>query len=90
MAKQGSFKKEVLTPEQRLQTKKENFTRVITPRMRRALKSIHLLRNCTSQNYAYSPEQAVAVINALLAAVSQIEAAFTKQIKSQAEFSLPS
>lgn len=90
MAKTGKSDKVAVSPEQRIQVRRANFVRVVTPRIKKALKAIHLIRNCTSANYDYTPSQAEATIAALLAAVGQVEAAFSKKVQATQEFSLPS
>lgn len=90
MSKAEKDKKVVLTPEQKAKAKRETFKRVVSPRVTKAIKAIHLVGNCAGNAYEYSDEQAKSICLALSTAVQTVEGAYTKKALKDAGFSLPS
>ena len=89
MAKAEKKDKVSVSPEQRLQVRRESFLRVVTPRVNKAVKSIHLVGNCAGAGYSYTPEQSKAVVLALQVAVQGVENAYNKKVEATKEFQLP-
>jgi len=90
MAKVDKGKAVALTGEQKLEKKRAAFRRVVTPRVNRAFKAIHLVGNCASSGYSFTPEEAASICKALQAAVDVVTAAYSKKTDKQASFSFPS
>ena len=61
------------------ETKNEAFLRLVNKRLPVAVKRLRLIGNLTSPNYAYTPEQAAAVLNVLRAELDKLEAQFSKE-----------
>jgi len=59
------------------ESKVVKFKRVCTPRLRKALKAISLISNCSTKDYAYNKEQSDKIINSLTDAVAVLEKKFT-------------
>jgi len=89
MSKEAGKKAVTLTAEQKVKAKQDTFTRVVTPRVNKALKAIGLIANCSGSAYLYTPEQAKAVLLALQVAVQGVADAYAKTAKRGTEFSLP-
>jgi len=77
-----------LTPENRLAIRQADFVRVVTPRVKKAVKAISLVSNCASSNYSFTAEQAGRIIIALHTAVDVVEVSFSKKTQATAEFQL--
>ena len=54
------------------ESKHTKFKRVCTPRLRKALKAIALIGNCSTKDYAYSKEQADKIYELLDDAVQKV------------------
>ncbi len=59
------------------ESKVVKFKRVCTPRLRKALKAISLIGNCSTKDYAYNKEQTDKIINSLTDAVGSLEKQFS-------------
>lgn len=59
------------------ESKVVKFRRVCTPRLRKALKAISLIGNCSTKDYAYNKEQTDKIINSLTDAVGVLEKQFS-------------
>lgn len=68
------------------ETKEMKFTRVVKPRVGKALKMISLVGNCTGSGYTYTPEQASQIIIALHKAIDALEGQFAKKRDKQEDF----
>lgn len=86
--KKDSTKPE-LTDAQKLQVKRDNFARVLPPRMDKALKAIRMVGDCTNPTYLFTPEQAEAVMSQLQAAVTGVMKRFTGEKGKSGGFTLP-
>jgi len=78
-----------LTDAQKKQKKIDNFARVLPRRMDKALKAIRMVGDCTLPSYTYTTEQAKAVTDKLLAAVSEVEERFAGVQGKSGGFVLP-
>ena len=66
------------------ETKEQRFTRVVTPRVGKALKAIRLIGFCTGSVYEWTPEQVKQITDSLLLAVQSVESKFeAKEDKQQ-------
>lgn len=78
-----------LTDEQRAAIRRERFTRLAEPRVNKAIKSIKGVAQMGSRaNYAYTDEEARAILAALAAAYGRVEEAFTARQKAEIGFRL--
>ena len=77
-----------ITPEARRFVKAVRFTRVVTPRMNKALKAIRLVGQCSGTNYFYTEAQAARIVEALQVAVRQVADSYAKGTKKAPEFKL--
>lgn len=68
------------------ETKEARFQRVVLPRVRKALKAIQLIGNCSGSSYACSSEQAVQMFNALADAVNAAQEKFMAKEAETTEF----
>lgn len=78
-----------LTDAQKLQVKRGNFSRVLPPRMDKALKAIRMVGDCTLPTYFYTPEQAKAITEKLLDAVQAVKERFAGVQGKSGGFTLP-
>lgn len=63
--------------EKEKESKVVKFKRVCTPRLRKALKAISLIGNCSTKDYAYNKEQTDKIVNSLTDAVAVLEKRFS-------------
>jgi len=89
MAKKNGTNKPPLTEAQKKQVKRDNFTRVLPPRMDKALKAIRMVGDCTLPSYSYTTEQAQAVIKELQKAVDVVSQRFAGVPGKSGGFTLP-
>ena len=89
MAKARNTTTPPLTDAQKKQAKRDNFARVLPPRMDKALKAIRMVGDCTLASYLYTPEQAKAVIDKLVAAVGEVSERFAGVQGKAGGFKLP-
>lgn len=64
------------------------FKRVCTPRVKKAIKAIRLIGNCSTKAYAYNKEQTDKIIQALVDEVSALNNKFTGNVSNDSDFSL--
>lgn len=60
------------------ESKQARFIRVITPRMKKALKALKMVSNCGGVNYSYTPEQVKKVEDTLIEATANCIECFKK------------
>lgn len=60
------------------ETKSDRFQRVVTPRVRKALKSIAVVGYCASSSYEYTPKNIADICTALRQAVDNVEKKYTQ------------
>lgn len=89
MAKKKNSTKPSMTEAQKLQAKKDAFTRVVPQRVNNAIKAIRLVKQCASANYVSSDEQKRAVYTAIQNEVKELVEAFQGNIKAAGGFTLP-
>lgn len=89
MGKARNSTKPPLTEAQKQQKKRDNFTRVATPRINKALKAIGLVGDCTSSNYSFTEEQATAIMLELHRALDAVSARFKGEPGKSGGFTLP-
>ena len=61
------------------ESKEERFSRLAGKRTQAAIEKIRLLENLASSTYGYTPEQVQKMLDALRAAVEDVERKFNKQ-----------
>lgn len=72
MSKENKPKKKNREPIPKDESKVVKFKRVCTPRLRKALKAISLIGNCSTKDYAYSKEQIDKIEESLTNAVVSV------------------
>jgi len=70
------------------ETKRDKFKRIIEPRVRKALKAIGLIGNCSGSAYEYSQEDVAQIMVALTAAMGTMESSFQSKGKQTIDFDL--
>lgn len=68
------------------ETKAARFTRVVTPRVKKAVKAISVIGYCAGSTYEYTPEQIIQINAALVKAMDGMMSKFSAKAKSEAEF----
>lgn len=58
------------------ESKSDRFTRVVTPRVVKAVKAIEVIGFCAGSTYEYTPEQVKQIIEVLTASVGGLNAKF--------------
>jgi len=89
MAKRQNSTKPELTEAQKKQVKRDNFLRVLPPRMDKALKAIRMVGDCTNVSYSYTDDEAKLIVAELLEAVDSVKARFTGEPGKAGGFELP-
>jgi len=89
MAKKRETNTSPLTEAQKLQVKRDNFTRVLPPRMDKALKAIRMVGDCTNPTYLYNGIQGDAVMDKLQSAVDDVRRRFAGEQGKSGGFELP-
>jgi len=90
MAKKNGSSKPSLTEAEKKQVKRDNFARVLPPRMVKALKAIRMVGDCTNLSYLYSDEQSKFVVGVLQKAVDDVKSRFSGEQGKSGGFVLPS
>lgn len=78
------------TEAEKKQVRRDNFARVLPPRMDKALKAIRMVGDCTNATYLYDEVQAKAVTDMLQNAVNDVKARFAGEPGKAGGFTLPS
>jgi len=78
-----------LTDAEKKQVKRDNFARVLPPRMDKALKAIRMVGDCTLPTYTYSEEQAAAILAGLKQALDAVAKRFAGVASKTGGFTLP-
>lgn len=89
MGKRRNTSTPPLTDAQKLQKRRDNFARVLPPRMDKALKAIRMVGDCTLPSYSYTAEQAQAVVGVLQMAVDTVKERFAGEPGKSGGFTLP-
>ena len=90
MGKRRNSTTPALSDAQRLQIKRDNFARVLPPRIDKALKAIRMVGDCTLPTYTYTSEQATSIVNMLVSAVAEVGDRFAGVPGKTGGFKLPS
>lgn len=90
MGKQRNTTTPSLTDEQKKQVRRDNFTRVLPPRMDKAVKAIRMVADCTNATYLYTTKQADFIISELQQAVDTVKSRFSGEPGKSGGFELPS
>ena len=77
MSKDKNPTKKSNKPEKEKESKAVKFKRVCTPRLRKALKAIKLIGNCSTKDYAYTGEQVSVILIALDNACKTLQKQFS-------------
>ena len=89
MGKQRNSTKPPLTDAEKLQVKRDNFARVLPPRMDKALKAIRMVGDCTLPTYSCTTEQAKVIVKTLVEAVGVVADRFEGVPSKSGGFKLP-
>jgi len=89
MKQKGNSSTPALTDAQKLQVKRDNFSRVLPPRMDKALKAIRMVGDCTNPTYLYTEKQSTAIVAKLQAALDDVQARFAGKQGKSGGFELP-
>lgn len=69
------------------ESKADRFTRVVIPRVDKAIKSIKIIGYCASSTYKYTPQQIAKIVSTLQDAINAIDDKFAKRTDKAGEFS---
>ncbi|GAI95797.1 unnamed protein product [marine sediment metagenome] len=89
MGKKKGSNSPALTEAQKLQAKKDAFTRVVPQRVDNAIKAIRLVSQCASPNYSSTDIQKQAIIVAIENEVKLLKEFFKGNGKQSGGFKLP-
>jgi len=89
MGKARNSTKPELTEAQKKQVKRDNFLRVLPPRMNKALKAIRMVGDCTNPTYSYTNDEAKIIVTELTGAVDSVKARFAGEPGKAGGFELP-
>lgn len=78
-------KKKVVNPDE---TKRERFIRVVTPRVKKALKAIGLIGNQAGSAYEYTEQDVAYIMGSLRGACDAVEKRYASSGKQEVDFSL--
>lgn len=70
------------------ETKKAKFKRVVEPRVRKALKAIRLIGNCSGSAYEYTTNDVINIAAVLQKEIEQLDTRFTSKGAAAIEFNL--
>ncbi len=68
------------------ESKADRFIRVVTPRVKKAVKSISVIGFCSGVAYDFTPEQVLQINAALTTAVEALTERYTKSPQVESEF----
>jgi len=77
------------TEAEKLQDKRDAFTRVVPQRVNNAIKAMRLVKQCASANYVATDAQKRAVMTAINNEAKEVTEAFQGNVKAVGGFSLP-
>lgn len=83
MAKRQSRSRQTIPKEE---SKADRFVRVVTPRVKKAMKAIRTIGFCAGAGYEYTPKQTEQIVTALQGAVDRLNQQFTDKIVDEPEF----
>lgn len=89
MAKKKDTNQQPLTEAEKKQVKRDNFARVLPPRMDKALKAIRMVGDCTLPSYTHTEAEGQAVVDRLFAAVNEVKSRFSGEKGKSGGFVLP-
>ena len=72
--------------QEKKENKQDKFKRVVTPRIQKAIKAIHLIGNCASSGYDFTEADREQIGDALVTAVSEVMSKFTSPKTAQQLF----
>ena len=87
MAKKQARKKADIPKDE---SKADRFTRVVTPRINKAVKAIRVIGYCSGSTYEFTPEQVKQIVQVLFKSVDNLEANFSKKADKQDSFDFSS
>lgn len=70
------------------ETKRDRFKRIVEPRVRKALKTIRLIGNCSGSAYEYTPADVGVILASLRVEIEQLEKSYESKGVSAIEFDL--
>lgn len=88
MPQKKNSNKPELTEAQKKQAKRDNFLRVLPPRMDKALKAIRMVGDCTNPTYSYTDDESKLIVAELVAAVDSVKARFSGEPGKAGGFTL--
>jgi len=78
-------KKKAVDPDE---TKRQKFIRVVTPRVKKALKFIRLIGNQSGAAYEYNDEDVAGIMTALRQEINAVEKRYTEKGIADIDFTL--
>ena len=70
------------------ENKRGTFLRIVQPRVRKALKAIRLIGNCSGSAYEYTDKDVAGVITALITEIEQLEARYKSKGVADIDFNI--
>lgn len=70
------------------ETKRDRFKRIVEPRVRKAMKAIRLIGNCSGTAYEYTTNDVINIEAALQKEVEQLDSRFTSKGKAAIDFNI--
>lgn len=70
------------------ETKRDKFKRVVEPRVRKALKSIRLIGNCSGSAYEYDATDVSNIVASLVKEVEQLDTRYRSKGVADIDFNL--
>ena len=86
--RKGLFMKKGKKPAKTAEEKARDFIRVVTPRVKKALKAIRLIGNQSGSAYKYTDEQVANIITALRLEVNAVEKRYQGTGSQDIDFTL--
>lgn len=83
----GKVKNQQAVGDKVVESKRERFIRVVSPRVNKALKAIRLIGNCAGSAYAFEQGDIDRMFSVLAKSVNEAESKFAAKGQGQAEFS---
>lgn len=70
------------------ESKRDKFKRIVEPRVKKALKSIQLIGNCSGSAYEYTPDDIALISTALERAMEQLRKQYVSKGAAAIDFNL--
>jgi len=70
------------------ESKRDKFKRIVQPRVRKALKTIRLIGNCSGTAYEYTPKDVAEIVAALQTEIEQLGSRYESKGVADVDFNL--